>query len=279
MQRIVTALILIAAVVLFLFRGSLWEIFLVCAAIALLALYEYLQLANSSGSRIPVWLLLPAAALLFWVTFQRPDQQMPLFSAIAVALLGWAAFRSPPDRVLRDASFALFGLLWVAYPMTLFPLLWARADGPALLLFLFVVVWSGDTCALYIGRAFGKHKLAPSLSPNKTWEGVAGSLLGSLVCGLALVELGGALYRRGDPILSFPEPFWQWVALALLLNVAAQFGDLAESAVKRGAGAKDSGGVLPGHGGVLDRIDALLFAAPVLWYSLILLDYFSGRRL
>ncbi len=278
MQRILTAIVLIAAIVLLLFKGELWEIFLASGAAALLALYEYLKLANISGSQIPAWLLLPAATLLFWITFQRPDQQMPLFSALGLVLLGWAMLQSPQERVLRDAAFGLFGLLWVAYPLTLLPLLWSRSDGPALLLFLFIVVWSGDIFALYIGRNFGKHKLAPTLSPNKTWEGAIASLLGSLLCGMSLVIAGGMLSRRGELFLGFADPLWQWVLLAILINIAAQFGDLAESAVKRGAHVKDSGGLLPGHGGMLDRIDALLFAAPALWYGQILLDYFLPRH-
>lgn len=278
MQRILTAAILIAAVVLLLFKGNLWEIFLASALVALLAVHEYVKLANSTGSQLPQWLLLPAVALLFWVTFERPDQQMPLFSALGLCLLAWAAFASPQERVLRDAAFGLFGLLWVAYPLTLIPLLWSGRDGPALLLFLFVVVWSGDIFALYIGRNFGKRKLAPSISPKKTWEGAIASVVGSVVCGLLLVSLGDLLYRRGNLTLGFPDPLGQWIILAVLLNIAAQIGDLVESAVKRGAHVKDSGGILPGHGGILDRIDALLLAAPVLWYGQILLDYFLPRH-
>jgi phosphatidate cytidylyltransferase len=157
------------------------------------------------------------------------------------------------------------------------PPLSEQENGPSLLLFLFLVVWAGDIAALYVGRAWGRRKLAPSISPGKTWEGSVASVVGSVAIGLALVLLAAALSRRNGGLsilLSFPGSIMGWVALAVLLNVAAQVGDLVESALKRGAGVKDSGALLPGHGGMLDRIDALLVAAPVLWYALLLQQSF-----
>ena len=160
------------------------------------------------------------------------------------------------------------------YPLTLLPLIKAHEDGTGLLLFLFVCVWMGDIFALYIGKNFGKRKLAPRLSPNKTWEGSIASILGSVGCGMALYYAGLSLATvRGYTTLHISWPAWQMVLLAILLNIAAQVGDLLESAIKRGAGVKDSGTLLPGHGGILDRIDALLLAAPVLWYTLLLKDW------
>ena len=129
------------------------------------------------------------------------------------------------------------------------------------------VVWAGDIAALYVGRAWGRHKLAPSLSPNKTWEGTLGSVAGSLLVTGGLLGLAAGLAQWDSTKLSYPEDVWYWLVLAVVVNVAAQVGDLAESALKRAAGVKDSGSLLPGHGGVLDRIDALLLAAPVLWYA------------
>jgi phosphatidate cytidylyltransferase len=110
--------------------------------------------------------------------------------------------------------------------------------------------------------------MAPSLSPNKTWEGAIGSVVGSLLATGILLGLAHLLAAQWDKVwLSYPEEISYWLGLAVIINIAAQVGDLAESALKRSAGVKDSGSLLPGHGGVLDRIDALLLAAPVLWYA------------
>jgi phosphatidate cytidylyltransferase len=160
----------------------------------------------------------------------------------------------------------------------LIPLLWKQEDGIALVLFLLVCVWAGDIAALYIGRAFGKRKLAPRLSPGKTWIGSFASILGSVLIAGLLVYISDALTARGNTLLHISEPLWQSLLLAAILNIAAQLGDLLESAIKRGAGVKDSGTLLPGHGGILDRIDALLLATPVLWFILLLKDYFGLGR-
>jgi phosphatidate cytidylyltransferase len=135
------------------------------------------------------------------------------------------------------------------------------------LLLLFCVVWSGDIAALYVGRSLGRRKLAPKLSPGKTWEGSLASVAGSLIAAVLLVLLGQWMVRHSLPGLAYEGSWAHWLLLAVVLNIAAQIGDLVESALKRGAKVKDSGSLLPGHGGVLDRIDALLLAAPVLWYA------------
>jgi phosphatidate cytidylyltransferase len=146
-----------------------------------------------------------------------------------------------------------------------------EANGPSLVVFLLCVVWAGDIAALYSGRRWGQRKLAPTLSPNKTWVGSIGSVAGSLLVTAALFWLGALLAQWNFVKLSFAdEVWWYWPLLAVVVNVAAQVGDLAESALKRSAGVKDSGDLLPGHGGMLDRIDALLLAAPVLWYAQVL---------
>jgi phosphatidate cytidylyltransferase len=273
MQRILTAIVLIAAVVLVLFKAPLWAMIAVSALVAGLALYEYAQLANARGAQIPIWFLIPAAALLFLLP---PSQHMTVVTLLALALLAWASFTAAPERVLPNAAYGIFGLLWIAYPLVLLPQMKLEI-GPPMVLFLFIVVWSGDIAALYIGKNFGRHKLAPKLSPNKTWEGAIASVLGSVFFGMALV-FGGSWFnaRTGNTVLSFSEPVWQLALLAVLLNIAAQIGDLVESAVKRGSGVKDSGNMLPGHGGILDRIDALLLAAPVLWYALQIKIYLGG---
>jgi phosphatidate cytidylyltransferase len=144
-------------------------------------------------------------------------------------------------------------------------------------LYLLIVVWSGDTFAYYVGRSMGRHRMSPRVSPKKTWEGAVASVIGSVLLGTYVLAhayqistwlwqhhlLGERQYGwfTPQPLASIAE----MVVLSAFVNIAAQLGDLVESTVKRGANIKDSGSILPGHGGMLDRIDALLFAAPVLW--------------
>jgi phosphatidate cytidylyltransferase len=286
MKRILTAIVLIAAVLALVFFGQLWMITLFAAIVAELAAYEYLQLAavgaKSHGVklRIPFWWMALGTAIAFIVTLPNfpVEDQLPVLSALTLALFTWNGFRAPLIQVLPDTAQGIFGLIWIAYPLTLIPLLWKQEDGPALVVFLMVCVWAGDIAALYIGKNFGKRKLAPRLSPGKTWEGSIASVIGSVLAASLVLFLGDQLSARGNTILHITEPVWQSLLLAVLLNVAAQVGDLIESAVKRGAGVKDSGTMLPGHGGILDRIDALLFAAPVLWYALLIKDAFGLGR-
>jgi phosphatidate cytidylyltransferase len=278
MKRILTAVVLIAGVFALIFFGQLWMLTLACCLVAELAAYEYLTLARTGGARIPAWWMAVSIALLFLVTYYRPtDSQLPVLSALALILLTFTAFAGPAERVLPETALGLLGLVYVGFPLTLLPIIWNRDDGRPLLLFLMVAVWAGDIAALYIGRTFGRHKLS-ALSPNKTWEGSLASVAGSVLAGLAVVYAGEALSARGNTVLHITQPVWQSVLLAILINLAAQLGDLLESAMKRGAGVKDSGSMLPGHGGILDRIDALLVATPILWCALLLKDAFSLGR-
>jgi phosphatidate cytidylyltransferase len=286
MKRILTAIVLILAVFALIFFGQLWMMTLFAALVAELAAWEYLRLAavgaeaHGAKLRIPVWWMAISTALAFVVTLPNfpVEAQLPVLSALTLALFAWNGFRSPLVQVLPDTAQGIFGLIYIAYPLTLIPLLWKQEDGPTLVVFLMLCVWSGDIAALYIGRAFGKHKLAPRLSPGKTWEGSAASIVGSMIAAGLVIWVADVLNARGNTVLHISEPLWQSLLIAAILNVAAQFGDLLESAIKRGAGVKDSGTMLPGHGGILDRIDALLLAAPVLWFILLLKDAFGLGR-
>ena len=275
MTRVLTAAVLIVLVFGLVVWGNQLALILASSIVALLAAYEYVQLTRSAKEPVPAWWMIAAVLILFLMTYFRPlEAVLPVLSALGLSLLAFAAFQEARlnrlERVLPVAAGGFFGLIYIAYPLTLLPQMEARENGPALLLFLMLVVWCGDVAALYVGRAFGHRKLAPALSPNKTWLGSVASLAGSLLIAGVLVAVGELMAARGYTILHISEPLWQTLLLAVLVNIAAQIGDLLESAIKRGAGVKDSGTMLPGHGGILDRIDALLVAAPVLWYLLLL---------
>ncbi len=267
-----TAAVLVPLVLFVVFFNSLPLLTVVSAMVAGLAAWEFLGLAARHGapgvSGAPRIAVLLGIALLFACTLFRPEYVAPLLGALAFLLLGLCAFRLPFAQVLPATSAAVFALLYTGWSLTTIPLLSAQGNGPSLLLFLFLSVWSGDVAALYVGRNFGKHRLT-RLSPNKTWEGAMASVAGTVLVAAVLLLVATESARHGYEGLSYPGSIVRMLLLSVLLNVAAQLGDLLESALKRGAGVKDSGTLLPGHGGVLDRIDALLLAAPVLWYALL----------
>jgi phosphatidate cytidylyltransferase len=263
MKRIITAAVLIPLVLLLLLKGSFLVLVAATALVAELATWEYLFIADCQGSRRT--LVLIAIAVIFAATFFSPSLILPALGFCSLVLVLVCSFGSPLERVLPDSAFSIFPLLYIGLSLATVPLLWVQPNGPSLLIFLFCVVWTGDIAALYVGRNFGRHKLAPQISPNKSWEGSAASVVGSLLIAAALVGL--ARWPESRAALHFPGSLIRWLGLAVLLNVFAQVGDLVESAIKRGAGVKDSGAMLPGHGGILDRIDALLLAAPALWYA------------
>jgi phosphatidate cytidylyltransferase len=269
MKRVLTAIVLIPLVIAVIYVSPRWPIVLMSTifVIAGLALWEYLGLANAIGAKTPKVVVMVLLALLMAAIFRNPELMAPVIGAMALALLVICTFRSPLERVLPDTAFSVFGLLYVGLPMSTLYLLSAQDNGPSLLVFLLLVVWAGDIAALYVGRSLGRWMLAKRLSPNKTWEGSIASVAASVGIAALLVWLGGMLTARSLEYLSYPGTYVHWMGLAVLLNIAGQVGDLAESAIKRAAGAKDSGKLLPGHGGFLDRIDALLLAAPVLWYA------------
>jgi phosphatidate cytidylyltransferase len=275
MKRVITAAVLVPLVLLLLLRGSFLLVVVATAFVAELATWEYISIADAHGSRCPRRLVLIAIAVLFAATFHNRFLVLPVIGLCSLLLLTVCSFRSSLERVLPDTAFSVFGLIYIGLTLATIPLVWVQQDGPSLLIFLFCIVWTGDVAALYVGRSLGRHKLAPQISPNKTWEGSAASLAGSLLIAAMLVALSRTLEDRSIFTLHFAGPLARWLGLAVVLNFFAQVGDLVESAIKRGAGVKDSGAMLPGHGGILDRIDALLLAAPVLWYAQWIQQYFE----
>ena len=281
MKRVATAAILIPLVLLAVFRAPNWIFTLLVAAVALLALSEYFEIAAGYGVEPFRFLGYVITVTMFAVAFWAGS--VPEVSAIAVLLALVLLFSfSPfvflcagmPRKEMRSAlpaaGFSYLGIAYVGFPLLTLVFLRMMPGGWFFVLFTLIVVWAGDTFAYYAGRAFGRLPFAPRISPKKTWEGALASLAGSVVCAMLLTRLaphfssGLARIRLLTSPVSFVEtPFWVVIAVAVIVNVAAQAGDLLESLMKRGAGIKDSGRLLPGHGGVLDRIDALLFAAPV----------------
>jgi phosphatidate cytidylyltransferase len=279
-KRVATAAVLIPFAVGLVLWGSTGLVAIVTALVTLLALFEYFALGDAIGHRAYKFWTATCALLLisaqwanneivsyrlsgglagiragWWNTVEASGVENVFF----LFVLGIAAItlwtRRPLVEALPAAGISASGLLLVAFPLSYAVRL--HGAGKQGLLFAMVIVWVGDSAAYFVGRSLGKYKLAPNLSPKKTWEGTIASLLGSLIVAV--------VFKRFIAL-----PTTHLLVMAALGNVAGQVGDLLESAYKRSAGIKDSGSILPGHGGVLDRIDALILAIPVVWYYWIL---------
>ena len=289
MKRVLTAVVLIPIVLFLVFLEPKWQwVFtLAVSAMAALAAWEFMGMAEQGGSRPPRIAVLLALLALFATNFQWPDRTMAIFCLLSLGLLVYCTFLRPVEQVMADASASIFCLVYIGFTLISLPALREETNGPSVLVFLLFVVWAGDIAALYVGRAWGRHKMAPTISPNKTWAGAVASMAGSLMIAGVLLTIAAALQQpwasevlswlqriSTTAVLSYPDEPWYWLLLAAVVNVAAQVGDLAESALKRSVGVKDSGTLLPGHGGVLDRIDALLLAAPALWYAQVIHQIF-----
>ena len=286
MKRVLTAVLLIPVVLLIVFKAPLWLFALVVAAIALLAMHEYLNLAKGYQIKPVAARCYVLSALLMFAIYMmpRPFYVDPLGQILWLMILLFPllfgipiVFRSDLKMALAEAAVSAFGVLYIAGALGLLISLRADPGKNILVFYVLLTVWVGDIAAYYVGRSIGKHKLAPVVSPNKSWEGAIASVLASIGVGLIIFHFHGEIVRhfRGDYVF-LQHTRWLWVEVAILsafTNIAAQFGDLFESAIKRGAGAKDSGTLLPGHGGMLDRIDALLFAIPFVWYYANLLQF------
>src|ERR1700689_3572565 len=265
MKRIVTALVLIPIVLVLVFLGPRWQwlFTLAVAAVAALAGWEYMALSRRCGANPPRIATLVALLALFAVNFEWPGLTPAVFGILGLGLLVYCTFFKPVEETIADASASIFCLLYTGLTLIALPSLREQANGPSLVVFLLFVVWAGDTAAYYAGRALGRHKMAPKLSPGKTWEGAIASVAGSVAIAAALVGLASLMQEPANSavlswlervwpstVLSYPDEIWYWLGLAAVVNVAGQVGDLAESVLKRSAPGKDSGNQIPGHGGV-----------------------------
>lgn len=183
-----------------------------------------------------------------------------VLTLIVLRVLVQALNAASPREGITGAGLSVLAALWIGGPAGLFAALHGLSGGREIVIFLLAVVWANDIGAYYVGRSFGHRRLAPSISPGKTVEGAIGGLITGAVVAIALsVWLGEAIKGIGGGILIL-------VFVSLVLGLFSQAGDLVESLVKRAAGAKDSGALIPGHGGILDRIDGLLLAVPPFYY-------------
>jgi len=273
--RIATAAVLIPIVVALVWWGPPALLAALACVIAILALFELFDLGDKIGLRaFKKWTYF-SAALVFYSQYSEGLVQIHSFSegvsvvrnaaagvlsldaALLIFVFGCVvlglATRRPLLEVLPAIAISSVGIFFIALPFSYI----VRVNeiervGKQLVLFTLVLIWAGDMLAYFVGKSVGRLKMAPALSPKKTWEGAIANVVAS-----ALVAIAFARWMQIDTLTL--------IAIAVAANIAGQAGDLIESAYKRGASVKDSGALLPGHGGMLDRIDSLILAAPVVW--------------
>jgi len=249
MKRVVTAVVAIPLVLAITWFAPNWVFAFVVGLVAALAVEEFLSLGARRGIGRPGrWFLAPA--VLVTASFVGgTGWGMTSLALSVLALLTVTIFSGPVETALGRVAIGLSSLLYCSVTLGfLVPM-------PRELIFvLLAVIWVGDSAAYYAGRAFGRHPLAPKVSPKKTVEGAIAGFIGSVIAGIAV------------GVWLLDEPWLNLAIISTVTAVAGQLGDLAESVLKRSTSVKDSSSILPGHGGILDRLDSLFFATPVFYW-------------
>lgn len=259
-KRWLTGIIALPILILLIGPGPRWLFYLFLYSVSIIGLIEFYGMTAPDQPKFARWSGYLLALLLFVSIFMRQ-----VLLALAVILF-WAyipmtifmlTHRSPSAKWTSYIGNAVLGPVYVVLPLSMLVMIDIFPRGNMWIFFLLAVAFANDTGAFYFGKLFGKHRLYPSISPNKTWEGAVGGLLTSLI--VSMLFLRATAFQPIRPGI---------LILVVCITIAGQVGDLAESMLKRNQGTKDSGGILPGHGGILDRIDGILFSIPVLYLYL-----------
>ena len=260
LKRWITGIIALPILVFLVGPGPRWLFFGFLCVVSVAGQIEFHKMVASNLPKFVEWSNYLLSLLFLLLMFMGGVSFAPAIIAFW-ALVPMALFMltcdSPDKRLTGDIGRAILGPVYVCLPLGMLVIIDRYPEGNIWIFFLLSIIFAGDTFAFYIGRLFGKHKLHWRISPGKTWEGAVGGVIGSLVAAILF------LY-----ILPLHQLDINILILALTLSVTGQIGDLAESLLKRNHGIKDSGNILPGHGGILDRIDSLLFSIPIFYLYL-----------
>ena len=262
-QRVVIAAIGIPLIILAIWFGDPWFSLLIAAAV-LVGTFEFYRMGRSEGRNYPLiyfGLLWSLAVLLSPLTVHyKAVNSLPVImtSATVISLLCILRY-SPRERAFHDWAWIVAGVVYVGWMLSYWLNLRLLPEGRNWVYLAMFTVFANDTGAFFIGRKWGKHRLAHAISPGKTWEGALGGLLSAILATIVIVVILNLNF-------AFALPYWQAAVLGCLIGIFAQAGDLVESLLKRNAGVKESGKLLPGHGGILDRFDSLIFVGPMVYY-------------
>jgi phosphatidate cytidylyltransferase len=255
-HRILTTVVGLPLLIAIIWSGEPWFTLLM-ATMAGLAGWEFYRMAGRLKIQ-PIAYFAIVFIVLITVSPHCPyTLVLPVLitGAVIISLI-WLLFRHPRDQAFTNWAWTMAGIIYVGWMLSYWVELRHLEFGMALVFLAMFTTFANDTSAFFVGRAWGKHSLAPSISSGKTWEGAIGGLLCSVVASLLI----------GSIIFKVPYSYWQVALAGLIISVFAQFGDLVESLLKRNTGVKDAGKLVPGHGGILDRVDSLLFTGVIVYY-------------
>jgi len=262
--RVITGAVGVPLVILAIWFGDPWPWFtLLIAAAALAGTYEFYRMANFDRREPLIYLgLLWVLALVLSPHYRSPDVLPIVITATTLISLIWLLCRPSKEGAFRNWAWTIAGALYVGWMLSYWLSLRGLEDGRNWVYLAMLTTFANDTGAFFIGRARGKHKLAPAISASKTWEGAIGGLLSGIAAAVVIATVLNL-------IAPFTFRYWQIILLGFLVGLFAQLGDLVESLLKRNMGVKESGNLLPGHGGILDRFDSLIFVGVVVYYYVI----------
>jgi phosphatidate cytidylyltransferase len=249
MKRVLTAAIAIPLVVVITIFAPDWLFALITGLVCALSAAEFLALAEKKGMARPGRWFLGLVALVAVSFIGGTGWVVSMLTFSAITLMTVTVFTGPIESALSRAGMGLAAIVYCSVTLGFLVILPRES-----IFVLFAIIWAGDVAAYYGGRAFGRHALAPKVSPKKTVEGAVAGLIASIAAGIF-----AGVWLWGESWITF-------AGISAATAVAGQLGDLAESVLKRSAGVKDSFSILPGHGGILDRLDSLFFAAPVFYW-------------
>jgi phosphatidate cytidylyltransferase len=262
--RVITGAVGVPLVILAIWFGDPWPWFtLLIAAAALAGTYEFYRMANFDRREPLLYLgLLCSLALVLSSHYRSHDVLSIVITATVLISLICLLCRPSRENAFRNWAWTIVGALYVGWMLSYWLSLRGLEDGLNWVYLAMLTTFANDTGAFFIGRARGKHKLAPAISAAKTWEGAIGGLLSGIAAAVVIATVLNL-------ISPFTFRYWQIILLGFLVGLFAQLGDLVESLLKRNMGVKESGNLLPGHGGILDRFDSLIFVGVVVYYYVI----------
>lgn len=258
-KRVASALVILPPLIVFLSYASPPLFLVLLVGLIVLSTREYWQLLRKTQLLVRVDCCTVASVWIALMTYCGGQRGMSvaLLSSMVALTVTVLCLKHDVSRLFPLLLYSMGGVLGIGWTLSHLMLLRNLPHGQWYVLFLCLVVWAGDTAAMYVGKSLGRHKLAPTVSPGKTWEGALGGVAGGVLAALCSAGL-----------LLAPMTLWEQGLLGVGITLAGQVSDLGESLLKRYVGVKDSGELIPGHGGILDRMDSMLFAAPTCLYAL-----------